>query len=98
MGASIQSGATQLVKSRGSFDRNIPRDTNVGQYGLFTFVVIGGLHMTSSKHDYANYDQFAPNFDMVCKTVQRVSVPNLKLFGPIKTELWTKEVGTFSIM
>ena len=41
MGESIQSGATQLVKSSGSFDRNIPRDTNVGQYGLFTFVVIG---------------------------------------------------------
>ena len=41
MGASIQSGATQLVKSRGSFDRNIPRDTNLDQYGLFTSVVIG---------------------------------------------------------
>ena len=24
----------------------------------------GGLHITSSKLDYANYDQFAPNFDM----------------------------------
>ena len=41
MGASIQLGATQLVKSRESFERNIPRDTNVGQYGLFTFVVTG---------------------------------------------------------
>ena len=53
--------------------------------------------MTSSKHDYANYDQFAPNFDMVYKTMQRVSVPNLKLFGPMKTEIWAKEVGEFSI-
>ena len=41
MGASIQSGETQLVKSRGSFQRDIPRDTNIGQYGLFTFVITG---------------------------------------------------------
>ena len=39
MGASIQSGA--IVKPPWSFDRDIPRDTNVGQYGLFTFVVKG---------------------------------------------------------
>ena len=50
------------------------------------------------KHDYANCDQFALNFDMVCKTIHCVSVPNLKLFGPMKTELWAKEVGEFSIM
>ena len=50
------------------------------------------------KHDYANYDQFAPNFDMACKTIQHVSVPNLKLFEPNKTKLWEKEVGRFSIM
>ena len=37
--------------------------------------------MTSSKHDYANYDQFPPNFDMAYKTIERV--PNLKLFGSI---------------
>ena len=37
------------------------------------------------KHDYANYDQFVPNFDMACKTIQHLSVPNLKLFGPKKT-------------
>ena len=49
--------------------------------------------MTSPMHDYANYDQFAPNFD-----IQRVSVPNLKLFGPMITELWAKKVGEFSIM
>ena len=58
---------------------------------------IGGLHTTSSKHDWANYDQFAPNFDMACKTIL-VSVPNLKLFGSMKTELWAEEVGEFSIM
>ena len=59
---------------------------------------IGGLHITSSKHDYANYDQFAPIFVVVYKTIQHVSVPNLNLFGPTKTELRAKEVGKFSIM
>ena len=59
---------------------------------------IGGLHMTSSKHDYASYRQFAPNFDMGYKTIQHVSAPNLKLFGPMKTELWAKEVRGFFIM
>ena len=58
---------------------------------------IGGLHMTSPKHDYANYDQFGLNFDMACKTIQRVSVSNLKLFRPMNTELWAKEFGEFSI-
>ena len=54
--------------------------------------------MTSPKYDYANYDQFAPNFGMAYKTIQRVSVPNLKLFGSLKTVLWAKEVGEFFIM
>ena len=45
-----------------------------------------------------NYDQFAPNFDIAYKTIQCVSVPNLNLFGPMKTELLAKEVGEFSIM
>ena len=49
--------------------------------------------MTSSQHDYANYDQFAPNFDMACKAIQCVSIPTLKLFGPTKTKLWTKDDG-----
>ena len=31
------------------------------------------------KHDHANHDQFAPNFDTACKTIQRVSVPNFTL-------------------
>ena len=35
---------------------------------------------------------------MAYKTIKRVSVPNLKPFGPTKTELWAKEVGKFSIM
>ena len=39
--------------------------------------------------DFANYDQFAPNFDMVCKTIQHVSVPI------IKTELWRKKLDNF---
>ena len=50
------------------------------------------LHMTSSK------TRFAPNFDMACTTLQRVSVPNLNLFGQTKTEYWAREVGEFSIM
>ena len=41
---------------------------------------------------------YNPKFYMVNKTIQRVSVPNLKFFGPIKTELWAKEVGDFSFM
>ena len=51
--------------------------------------------MTSSKHDNANYEQFAPNFGVADKTMQGVSVPNLKLFGPMKTELWGKKVKNF---
>ena len=31
------------------------------------------------------------------KTIEHVSVPNLKISGPMKTELWTKEVRGFSI-
>ena len=58
---------------------------------------ISSLHMTSSKHDYANYDRFVPNFDMAYKTITRVSVPNLKSFGQKKIELRAKEVGEFSI-
>ena len=48
---------------------------------------IGGLHMTSSKTCYANYDGFVPNFDMAYKTIKRFSVANLKSFRPTKTEL-----------
>ena len=32
---------------------------------------------------------------MAYKTIKRVSVPNLKLFGPTKTELWTKNLENF---
>ena len=35
---------------------------------------------------------------MADKTIQRVFVKNLKLFGPMKTELQAKEFGQFSIM
>ena len=54
--------------------------------------------MTSSKHDYANYDQFVPNFDLAYKTIQFIFVPYLKLFGPTKTELRAKEVGGFLLL
>ena len=37
------------------------------------------------KYDHANYDQFTQNFDMTYRTIQLVSVPNLKLFGPMTT-------------
>ena len=40
------------------------------------------------KHDYANYDQFALNLDLACKTIHFVCVPSLKLFGLMTTELW----------
>ena len=33
---------------------------------------IGGLHLTTSKYDYANYDQFSSNFDKTHKTIQYV--------------------------
>ena len=68
-------------------ERNVVRNVNN--------FAIGGLQMTSSKHDYANYDQFAPNFDVAYKTIQRVFVPNLKLFGPMNTELWAKKLENF---
>ena len=35
---------------------------------------------------------------MAYKTIKRVSVPNLKSFGPTRTELRAKEVGEFSVM
>ena len=43
-------------------------------------------------------DKFAPNFDMVYQTIQHVFASDLKLFGRMKTELRTKEVGGFTIM
>ena len=49
------------------------------------------------KHEYANYDKFAPNFEMAYETIQHVFIPNLKLFGPMNTKLQAKEVGEFSI-
>ena len=63
-----------------------------------THFPIGGLHVTSSKHDYRNYDRFLPNFDLAYKTIQRVSASNLKSFGPTKTELRAKEVREFPVM
>ena len=52
----------------------------------------------NQKHNYANYDQFTPNFNMASDIKQGVSVSHLKLFGPMKTELWAEEFGEFSIM
>ena len=49
--------------------------------------------MTSSKHDYANYEQFAPNFDMAYETVQGVSTKfEVTVVGPMTIELWAREV------
>ena len=55
--------------------------------------------MTSSKYDYANYNQFVTNFDMTYLTIQLASAQNLKsVFGLTKAKLWTEEVGEFSVM
>ena len=54
--------------------------------------------MTSSKHQYAKDDRFAPNFGKINETIQPFSVLNLKSFGPMKTDLWAKEVEEVSIM
>ena len=51
------------------------------------------VYICHQKRDYANYDQVAPNFDVAYKTIQRVFSPDLKLFGPTKTTLQTKELG-----
>ena len=56
------------------------------------------FYCSSIQSSYANYDRFVPNFDMAYKTIKRVSVPNLKSFGPTKTELRAKEVGEFPNM
>ena len=50
---------------------------------------ICGLHMTS--HDYANYDQFAPNFEMVHKLDHATCLCTKFVV------VWAKEVGEFSI-
>ena len=50
--------------------------------------------MTSSKNDYANYDQSAPNFDLAHKTIC-VSVSS---YLDQRRQLWVKEVEEFSIM
>ena len=54
-------------------------------------------------YDITDYIQIVVNLPQILmnpvkKTIQCVSVPNLNLFGPMKTELWVKEVGKFSIM
>ena len=35
---------------------------------------VGGFHMTSSKRDNANYEQFAPNFGITYETIHGVLV------------------------
>ena len=69
---------------------------------LVTYIPISGFYMTSSKYNYANFDQVAPNFDLGYmyryKAIQHVSVPNLKSFGPMKTELWSIEIEELFIM
>ena len=55
---------------------------------IFELVVCIWRHQ---KHDYSN-------FDMAFETIKRVCVPNLKSFGPTKTELRTIKGGELSIM
>ena len=40
-------------------------------------------------------DQFVPNFDMAYKIIKRVSVPNLKWFGPTKQSYGQKKFENF---
>ena len=61
--------------------------------GICYTLPIGGLYVSHHKCDFANYDRFVPNFGMTFKTIKRVTVPNLKSFRPMKTELQAKEVG-----
>ena len=55
-------------------------------------VVCIGRHQ---KHDHANYDQFSPNFDITCKIIQRISVPNLNSFQINKNRVMVKEIEEF---
>ena len=57
--------------------------------------VYGSFHQIC---DNANYDRFPPNFDIAWTSIQHVFAPNSKSFRTSKTELYTKEVGEFSIM
>ena len=50
------------------------------------------------RHQKHDCDKFAPNFDMVYNTTQRVFVADLKSITLTKTELWAKAVGEFPIM
>ena len=54
--------------------------------------------MTSSKHDYANYDQFATNFDMTYKTMQHVFVQNLKFLDQRGQSYWRRKLKKFLII
>ena len=60
---------------------------------------IGGLHMTLSKHDYANYDQFVPSFNMVHKTIHKTCFcTKFKVIQTNENRVMGKEVGEFSIL
>ena len=50
------------------------------------------------RHQKHDNEQFALNFGRRYRIIQCASVPNLELFRSIKTELWTEEVGEFSVM
>ena len=52
--------------------------------------------MTSSKPWSCRLWSICLKFWYGLKTIQHVSVPNLKLFGPVKTELWAKKFRGFS--
>ena len=85
-------------KTRAKYGKEIfLKISDTGQ-SLSAKPAIGGWTWRHQKHYYANHNQFAPNFDMGCETIQSVSVPHLKLFRPIQTKLWAKKFGEFSIM
>ena len=56
---------------------------------------VGSLHMTSKKHDYANYDQFAPNFVIAYKTIQRVLYEICSYLDKHNQSYWPKKMENF---
>ena len=64
---------------------------------FFVCLPIGGFHMTSPERRLCKSGKFLANFCEACRMTWHVSLPKLQSFGPLKIELWAKEVGEFSI-
>ena len=55
------------------------------------------MHACGQSVCHAMIQDGSKNHENAYKTIQRVSVPDLKLFGPMNTELWAIEVRKFSV-